>query len=109
MSFDCKESLKIVTDTSNSKGKQYKREPVEYMEIDECIVQVKIKAIRAKEAISTEKQIDELKDVAVYAIKTMQRLLNEETKDTVQTSILDYTTSCSTTQIHLMEPSCGLL
>ena len=104
MSFDCRESLKIVTDTANSKGAQYKREPVEYIEIDECIVQVKIKAIRAKESIGTEKQIDELKDVAVYAIKTMQRLLNEGTKDTAQTSILDYTSTCSTTQIHLMDP-----
>ena len=104
MSFNCERALKIVTDTANSKGGKYKKEPVEFLPISKIITQVMIKAVRADEAISVEKQKDELKDVAVYAIKALQRLINEETNDTAQTSILDYTSTCSTTQIHLMEP-----
>lgn len=92
--FKCDEAIALVTKTATMKSKHYKVEPVAYMDVDDLIVQVKIKNERAKQAIKLDKQIDEVKDVAVYATKVLQRLLDEKTvldkPEVIQTVITDY-------------------
>jgi hypothetical protein len=54
---------------------QYKRQPASYVDMETMLHQLKLKVIRAGEAISEEKQIDEMKDTANYAILMLARMI----------------------------------
>ena len=55
------------------KGGSYRREPAEFVDTELIDNMVILKGYRAREAVSTEKRIDELRDAACYAILAMER------------------------------------
>lgn len=88
--FDCSDACTEVIDTAMYKSTHYGTEPLAYMDISDIIVQIKIKCERAKQALTNEKRADEVLDVAVYAIKVLQRIMDEEAqKPTVADNAID--------------------
>ena len=47
------------------------------LSVDDLLTQIKIKAIRAKLTLEDEKRMDELLDIAVYSILTLEKMLME--------------------------------
>ncbi len=74
---DTSEAMKRVVDTLDSKCNQYRRDPIDVISTNELITQLKIKVIRAQLTSDKAKQEDELLDVAVYAILTLDKLLKK--------------------------------
>ncbi|MFA5760381.1 MAG: hypothetical protein WC877_01310 [Dehalococcoidales bacterium] len=74
---DNMKSLERVIDTINRKDKQYFKDPIQVLSTDDLLTQIKIKAIRAKLTFDDEKRMDELLDIAVYSILTLEKMLIE--------------------------------
>ena len=74
---DNMKSLERVIDTINRKDKQYFKDPIQVLSIDDLLTQVKIKVIRAKLTLDDEKRKDEILDGAVYLILTLEKMLME--------------------------------
>lgn len=70
------EALDMCEDTLLAdRAPQYKRQPAEYVDMETMWHQLKLKVIRAGEAIDHDKQIDEMKDTANYAILMLARMI----------------------------------
>jgi len=78
---DNMKSLERVIDTINRKDKQYFKDPIQVLSIDDLLTQVKIKVIRAKLTLDDEKRKDEILDGAVYLILTLEKMLMEPVND----------------------------
>lgn len=77
-SFEFKicEALDMVEEVLLSdRAPQYRRQPAEYVPMSMMIEQLGLKVVRAKEAISDDKQIDEMRDVAGYALLMLARMI----------------------------------
>lgn len=70
-------SLKRVIETIDKKDKQYKRDPIDVLSVDDLTTQIKIKAIRACLTSDNIKKEDELLDIAVYSILTLEKMIKE--------------------------------
>lgn len=75
---DTSKALDRVINTLDSKCNQYRKDPIDVLSIDELLTQLKIKVIRAQLTSDNLKQEDELLDVAVYAILTLDKMLKNK-------------------------------
>jgi hypothetical protein len=58
----------------NNKNSQYTQDPIGVLSIDDLLCQIKIKAVRAQLAATEEKRIDELQDIIVYCMLTLDKI-----------------------------------
>lgn len=58
----------------NNKNNQYSIDPISILSLDDLLTQIKIKAVRAELAITSEKRTDELMDIIVYALLTLNKV-----------------------------------
>lgn len=71
-------SLKKIVDTIDSKNGEYTEDPMDYISLDDLLVQIRIKDIRFNYSKSKDKRLDELLDSIVYRIYAYEKLLDEE-------------------------------
>lgn len=59
----------------SDRAPQYENQPAAYAPMNMMVEQLGLKVLRAKEALGHEKQIDEMRDVAGYALLMLARML----------------------------------
>ncbi len=57
----------------NLKNDQYRIDPIDQLTIDDLLCQIKIKAVRAQLTSREEKREDELMDIIVYCLLTLDK------------------------------------
>jgi|LGVF01.2.fsa_nt_gb hypothetical protein len=76
-------AIEDIRSTLTGRNPHYKVPPAEYVDIEILIAQMVLKAERARQAVDIERQIDEVRDTAGYAILILGRLLNTTTQPEV--------------------------
>lgn len=60
----------------NQKNTQYKTDPIQILSTDDLLCQIKIKAVRAQLTSDSDKLEDELLDIIVYSMLTLDKIYN---------------------------------
>lgn len=69
-------AINMVSETLlTDRAPQYTKQPAEYVDLNLLLDTIALKVERAKQAISTEKKIDEVRDIAGYGLLTLARLI----------------------------------
>lgn len=77
------DALDLVMETLEYKGDHYKKQPLDYMDVDDLLPIVRLKVERAIQVKHHEKKIDEIKDIVCYSMKLLQRVLDEGTNQPI--------------------------
>lgn len=65
----------------NGKDGEYRTDPIDVLSTDDLLCQIKIKAVRAQLALKNEKLEDELLDIIVYSMLTLDKIYRDRNVD----------------------------